>query len=604
MSNVASRHQRFDYTGQGQTFTVPAGVNWLTVVALGARGASATGGTNGGRVYAVIPVTPGERLAVFVGGEGSETSGGFNGGGNGGGAAYDCYCHGYGGGGASDIRRGGATLRDRVLVVGGGGGQGGKGSNSTSLGGAGGKGGASIGGAGDAGGNDYAGGGGAGGKQHRSGSGGSGGVAKGSFDCAGASGDAGSRGQGGDGGAGCSGDSGYSYGAGGGGAGGGYYGAGGGGGGSGCNYCGQPGGGGGGGSSYIEPSAKRFQTLARLEKGHEQRPRRLELVAGMKISMLDCRALSIGAAAAMLAGCGGSPSGIAPSATTPQRGAVSEHAGKSGILRGTSGGDLIYATGGCRGICMVAYPAGKRVARIANQADSGVCADSSGNVFVPIGVKVNEYPHGATRPIAELSLPGDSASACSVDPTTGKIAVKFESSSGDIAIFAGAKGRPTVFKTTGINAQYLGYDDSGNLFVDGYLTNFSTGLNELPYEGSAFESITISGNPGKPGQVQWDGTYLTLEGLNKGATLISRLQLVETTATIEGTTQLNKILGRAYQSWIDSGNVYVPYGDDGNRGNANRIGVWSYPSGGDPIKTIMHLGNKNSLDVQGVALSI
>ena len=80
-----SGHQRFDYTGQRQTFTVPANVKWLTVDALGASGASgaflrrtSTEGANGGRVYAVIPVTPGERLAVFVGGEGSEMTGGFN----------------------------------------------------------------------------------------------------------------------------------------------------------------------------------------------------------------------------------------------------------------------------------------------------------------------------------------------------------------------------------------------------------------------------------------------------------------------------------------------------------------------------------------------
>jgi len=254
-----SGHQRFDYTGQRQTFTVPANVTWLTVDALGARGAG-TDGANGGRLYGVIPVTPGERVVVFVGEEGSGISGGFNGGGHAGGSAYECYCQGYGGGGASDIRQGGDKLHDRVLVAGGGGGQGGRGTNSTSLGGAGGEGGASIGGAGNAGGNDNAGGGGVGGGQHRGGSGGSGGEAAGSFDCAGASGDAGSRSQGGDGGAGCSGDNGYSfYGAGGGGAGGGYYGAGGGGGGSGCNYCGQPGGGGGGGSSYIEPSARKYQ---------------------------------------------------------------------------------------------------------------------------------------------------------------------------------------------------------------------------------------------------------------------------------------------------------------------------------------------------------
>jgi hypothetical protein len=89
-------HKTFVYTGQRQTFTVPADVKWLTVDALGASGAflprTATEGPNGGRVHAVIPVTPGERFAVFVGGEGSEMRGGFNGGGNGGGASYDCYC--------------------------------------------------------------------------------------------------------------------------------------------------------------------------------------------------------------------------------------------------------------------------------------------------------------------------------------------------------------------------------------------------------------------------------------------------------------------------------------------------------------------------------
>ncbi|MGC2406420.1 MAG: hypothetical protein WA431_08430 [Candidatus Cybelea sp.] len=109
-ANSLPYHKTFSYTGQRQTFTVPADVNWLTVVALGARGAG-TDGANGGRVFAVIPVTPGERLAVFVGGEGSGMSGGFNGGGNARGSAYECYCPGYGGGGASDIQ-----LYSRVAI--------------------------------------------------------------------------------------------------------------------------------------------------------------------------------------------------------------------------------------------------------------------------------------------------------------------------------------------------------------------------------------------------------------------------------------------------------------------------------------------------------
>jgi hypothetical protein len=255
-ANSLPYHKTFSYTGQRKTFTVPAAVNWLSVVALGARGAG-TDGANGGRIFAVIPVTPGERLAVFVGGKGSGMSGGFNGGGNAGGSAYECYCPGYGGGGASDIRRGGDKLRDRVLVVGGGGGEGGKGNDYSTHGGAGGKGGAASGEAGSPGQGGAGGGGGGGATQRRGGSGG-GGAQGGSLSCSGASGDVGSRGQGGEGGAGCSGI-GYSYGGGGGGGGGGYYGAGGAGGGSGCFYCGTPGGGGGGGSSYIEPSAKRFR---------------------------------------------------------------------------------------------------------------------------------------------------------------------------------------------------------------------------------------------------------------------------------------------------------------------------------------------------------
>ena len=79
-------------------------------------------GARGGRVFAELPVISGEHLAVFVGGAANGTSGGFNGGGS---AKFYTSSGGYGGGGASDIREGGVSLHDRILVVGGGGGQGG-----------------------------------------------------------------------------------------------------------------------------------------------------------------------------------------------------------------------------------------------------------------------------------------------------------------------------------------------------------------------------------------------------------------------------------------------------------------------------------------------
>jgi hypothetical protein len=249
-------HKTFNYTGGAQHFKVPAGVTHITVVALGAHG-TARGSriVRGGRVHAVIPVTPGERLLVYVGGNASGATGGFNGGGTGGASAYS-GSSGYGGGGASDVREGGDALSDRILVAGGGGGNGG-----VALGGygcpepTGGKGGGLTGGSGIGGPASYAqcGHGGTGGMQSAGGSGGSGGT--GCFGYWGNAGGNGALGTGGSGGAGSPSGPGPA-GAGGAGGGGGYYGGGGGGAGcsSGSGYA-SDGGGAGGGSSYVESSA-------------------------------------------------------------------------------------------------------------------------------------------------------------------------------------------------------------------------------------------------------------------------------------------------------------------------------------------------------------
>jgi hypothetical protein len=121
----SSNERIFKYVGHKQSFTVPAGVTSVTITAHGAVGdvggpdytyKQALGG-GGATVTATFSVTPGERLAIFVGGAGA--TGGFNGGGRGAGGYY-----GGGGGGASDVREGGDRLSDRILVAGGGGGGG------------------------------------------------------------------------------------------------------------------------------------------------------------------------------------------------------------------------------------------------------------------------------------------------------------------------------------------------------------------------------------------------------------------------------------------------------------------------------------------------
>jgi hypothetical protein len=264
---VLTNSKTFSYTGAEQTFKVPRGVTQLTITADGAGSATgrwSPGGTDGG-VTATIPVTSGEKLAIFVGGEGnlgnagsngSGGNGGFNGGAPGGRGTYSgSYSDGgTGGAGASDVRQGGDQLTNRVLVAGGAGGGGGG-----SYYNAGGKAGAGGGKTGGSGGvhplYDPEGGGGKGGSQSSGGRGGRGGQ---DFEYHRAPrGHRGELGTGGDGGVA---GRGFSTGGGGGG-GGGYYGGG--GGGTGGQWSSGPGGGGGGGggSSYVEPGATHVKDI-------------------------------------------------------------------------------------------------------------------------------------------------------------------------------------------------------------------------------------------------------------------------------------------------------------------------------------------------------
>jgi hypothetical protein len=263
----AAHHKTFDYTGAKQSFTVPDGVTSITVVALGAAGFTLYAGSNpsacsrerGGRIFAVIPVTPNQRLTVYVGGVGLFTGGGFNGGGVGSPTSGDW---GGWGGGASDVRVSPGGVRDRIIVAGGGGGEGGGGDfGYGKVYGCGGGGGGLVGGKGlhgagvsirSRGRADYGGGGGGrGGTQTAGGDGGLGGAGSGCKE----SGKAGGKGA-----LGVGGDAATNPGYAGGGGGGGYFGGG--GGGSSCvgasSYVGG-GGGGGGGSSYAEPLATKVR---------------------------------------------------------------------------------------------------------------------------------------------------------------------------------------------------------------------------------------------------------------------------------------------------------------------------------------------------------
>lgn len=309
------------------------------------------------------------------------------------------------------------------------------------------------------------------------------------------------------------------------------------------------------------------------------------------------------AAMLILSGCGGlqnQSSGVAALPTANQ--SVTRH-GQSWMLREATTENLLYAVGGCNHTCVFSYPQGKLVGTLSN-AGAAICSDQLGNVFIPLNGTVTEYAHGGTSPIATFNLPGSDARGCSVDSVTNNLAVLFDGSGTDVAIFPNEGGTPALYAAV-LDVLYCGYDGAGNLFVDG-LNGSNPGLAELPYGGTSFSNLSVSGSVGFPGQVQWDGQYITYEGVDQGNVQISRLSISGSAATVVGTTSLT-LHSKASASWIFGNRVLVPHPARRNLRTRNTIiSFFNYPAGGAPSKSIKRYGDFKKIDTnfEGVTVSV
>jgi hypothetical protein len=248
---------------------------------------------------------------------------------------------------------------------------------------------------------------------------------------------------------------------------------------------------------------------------------------------------------------------------------------------GARSGVLIYATGGCGGTCVLSYSDGTLVGSLGVAGD-GACSDADGNVFIVGSTTVTEYAHGGTSPINTLSLPGGGGVGCSVDLNTNNLAVVFFGSGGNLAIFADEQGSPSVYDSK-LDPSFCGYDASGNLFVDGFSSQTTIGLTELPRGSSTFTRLSINGTLDyPPAQVQWDGQYLGYESTGKNSATVQRLSISGSAATVVRTIHLRRVTHRAGQSWIYKGVIVVPFYTASKGKSANRVGIWKYPAGGKP----------------------
>lgn len=250
--------------------------------------------------------------------------------------------------------------------------------------------------------------------------------------------------------------------------------------------------------------------------------------------------------------------------------------------------DLLYVSSEMTwGINVFSYPQGKREGLLTGIKDpGGLCSDPKGDIFVPQqqGGSILEYAHGGMTPIATLSDPNEQPLSCSVDSATGTLAVtnvtNLRAGSGSVSLYAHASGSPNIVYPSGIRLAYqCGYDDKGNLFVDGY-TNFPSldgvfAFGELPKGKSKFVNIVLNKQIGTPGLVQWDGNSVAVGDASNGAIYLTngRPGKIESTIQLSGTDY-------DFQPWIQGSTIVVP------SFYSIRAGFVHYPAGGKAYKAV------------------
>lgn len=91
-AQAASYFERFDYTGEEQTWTVPEGIDSISIILAGGNGATATGAQGGGGAileWSNVPVTPGQTCTLLIG-QGGQQDVSLMGGGGGAGSRLLC----------------------------------------------------------------------------------------------------------------------------------------------------------------------------------------------------------------------------------------------------------------------------------------------------------------------------------------------------------------------------------------------------------------------------------------------------------------------------------------------------------------------------------
>jgi hypothetical protein len=193
------------------------------------------------------------------------------------------------------------------------------------------------------------------------------------------------------------------------------------------------------------------------------------------------------------------------------------------------------------------------------------------------GLTTDEFKVGGSSPINALSAPsGDTPVGCAIDPATGNLASTIINN-GAVVIYTKASGPGTVSQSPLIEAFFAGYDTDSNLYVDGFNNQDEFGFVELKQGSSTWETLSTSNSIEFPGQVQFDGKYITVN--DQEAHDIFGYTCKGTSCTLKRTVSLSGS-SDCDQTWIGNGVAFCPDAGNGD------IEVYKYPAGGSPIATL------------------
>jgi hypothetical protein len=213
----------------------------------------------------------------------------------------------------------------------------------------------------------------------------------------------------------------------------------------------------------------------------------------------------------------------------------------------------------------------------------GLCADTSGNVFITNTGDHNilEYKGGTTAPSQTLDDPDGYPIGCSYDPRSGNLAVSNiinnSYGQGNIDIYSGASGKPHLVTSKKLFKPYLlQYDGSGNLFIIGIDAQYSQVYAEIPAGSKRIKIICQSLQLSNFGSgIAWDGKYIVLggtEGSQYGVYRMKKCKQVTFTPLDGASDILQFVIDRNRLVAADAGNAGVE--------------VYDYPKGGEPMFTL------------------